>query len=252
MITVDGNATYGREFWVDAFLGNVPNFSVDSINGYNTSVPNGASADISDQGGRLVPPSTDVAFEVVSDSASDDIARTGVQIVAVTLLDPNWEEVTAIVVMDGTTPVSIPGTYIRARSVVGAQSGGATAGQSWNIGNVDVREVVGGQVHLRMTPEQNSSFSGFYSVPANKIVRAINVAPLVAKNDEARLQPYLIQQGGNTISGQPIPLFEGNISLKLFNPLLITEMQDFVFRAESLSSGTADVAIIVELLVEDV
>jgi hypothetical protein len=204
-------------------------------------------------GGLLVPLAAATDFEVVSSETTDAFGSTGTEIVLVTLLDANWEEVSVVVIMNGQTAVSIPGQYLRVRSIIGVQSNSGTAGQSWNNGNIDVREVATpANIHVRARPTNNSSFSGFYSVPDGQIVRAVNVAPLVAKNDEVKLKPYLILPDGTTISGQPIPLFEGNISLRLFDPLGITSRQDFVFRGQSLSAGTADVALIVELLIEHV
>ncbi len=243
-----GANAHGQDFFNDVLLGRVPNFSMTALTGVNEAV-GAVSADVSDQNTIVVPLLAADSFEVISDDA-DDIAvtGTGVRAVLITFLDASWEEVVVIVAMNGLAAVAVPGTFLRARSVVGIDSG--TSG--WNEGTVDVRLVTGAVVHLQMSPFNNSSFSGMFSVPAGKTARVITVSVFIAKNDEIQFQPYLIQPNQNFISGQPIRIFDGNAHQRLLNPFPITEKQDFVFRATKISAAAAHVSIIAEILLESV
>ena len=242
---ISKSSNKGSDYFIDVVLGRIAGFSMATINGVNTSLAS-SSEDISDQGGTVTPLSVAGSFELVT-SGNDTVAGTGVQFVAITFLDSDWEPVTVIKATTGGTS-AITGSFLRCVSIIGIQSGSL----NWNDNIVDVRVTSCGQVHLRMSPANNSSFPAFYSVPAGKTARVVNVATFVAKNDEIQFQPYLIGQNGNFISGQPIPLFEGRVNQRLLTPFPITQKQDFVFRGEILSAGSANVSIIAEILLEDV
>ena len=245
MNVINSGGGYGADFFIDVALGKITGFSSAAITGVNDAV-GATSEDLSDQGGTLVPlVAASSSWNLVSASASDTAAGTGTQSVAITFLNSNWEEVVVFQATNGGS-AAISGTYLRAVSIIGVQSGS----NLFNVGNITVEE--NSNVHLQMSPANNSSFSGLYSVPAGKIARVVNVSTFVAKNDEIRFQPYLIQQNQNYISGQPTPLFEGSVNQRLLNPFPITQKQDIVFRAEALSAGSAQVSIIAEILLQDV
>jgi len=242
---IKGATNKGSDYFLDVSRGLISGFSMTSITGVNSSLST-ASEDISDQGGRTIALLSVDTFDLVT-TLQDDIAGNGVQVVLITFLNSDWEPVTVIkATTAGTSAIS--GSFLRCVSIIGIQSGSS----GWNENDVDVQLSGGGDVHLRMSPENNSSFSGFFSVPAGKTARVVNVSTFVAKNDEIQFQSYLIQPNGNFISGQPVPLFEGSVDIRLLNPFAITQKQDIVFRGKTLSAGSSNVSVIVEILLQDV
>ena len=241
---ISKSSNKGSDYFVDVALGRISGFSMAAITGVNTTLSNSSFEDISDQGGTVTPLSVAGVFDLVT-SGNDTVAGTGVQFVAATFLDEDWEPVTVIKATTGGTS-AFTGNFLRCVSIIGIQSGSL----GWNDNNVDVEVTGGGQVHLRMVPANNSAFPSFYSVQAGRTARVVNVSTFVAKNDEIQFQPYLIGQNGNFISGQPIPLFEGSVNQRLLSPFPITQKQDFVFRGKSLSAGTSNTSIIAEILLE--
>jgi hypothetical protein len=105
-----------------------------------------------------------VSCEVVSDSASDTLAGAGMRTASITYLDANWETKTAVLIMNGTTPVALP-EPIRAINLFVRGSVGTY--RSANIGNVSIRAAGGaGATYSYMLAGQGVAQSSGYVVPA--------------------------------------------------------------------------------------
>ena len=72
-----------------------------------------APEDVWTQGGDINWPASATTQNLSSDSATDTLAGDGVRTVEVHGLDANWDRVSEIVEMDGTTPVTTTNSYIR-------------------------------------------------------------------------------------------------------------------------------------------
>lgn len=79
-------------------------------------------------------------LEIVSSSASDTLAGTGVQKVLVSGLDANYSQISETVSMNGTTAVALANQYLRINRAVSAQAGSAQVNQ----GNISIRDTGGG------------------------------------------------------------------------------------------------------------
>lgn len=99
--------------------------------GHNTDL-NAASGgeDIIGMGGDAVLPTAVGDLTIVSSSTDDDAAGTGATEITVSYLDVNWQQQTAVLATDGTTPVSASANALRAprAKVTGAGSGEAAVG----------------------------------------------------------------------------------------------------------------------------
>lgn len=100
---------------------------IDAASGY-FDVWDRANATAS--GGDYTFASSAEALELLSSSANDDAAGTGIRTVRVTGLDGNHDTMVEDVTTDGTTAVNLAGTWLRINSVVAltAGSGGIAAG----------------------------------------------------------------------------------------------------------------------------
>src|SRR5213592_3904993 len=86
---------------------------------------------------KFIPkPQTPTSMEIVSDSANDAAAGTGARTVAVVYLDANYASKTAVLTLNGLTPVALPETVMRVNMVAVSTSG--TFGGN-NIGNISIR-----------------------------------------------------------------------------------------------------------------
>jgi len=244
MNVVNGGAGYSTDFWLDIAQGHRSNLTMYAINGVNTTLSNSSQEDISDQGGKFVPPSVATALEIVSSDADDTFGGNGTGVVIVSYLDSSLALQSETVLMNGTTPVAMVASPLRVRSITGVQSGSNRV----NEGTITLREPGPGQTWVQISVGNNFSFSAFYTVPANKVAYVVNVATTLAKNDEAEFEPHLILADLTEISGQPFALFEGSIDRRLRAPFQLVAGNDLVFRGESLSAGTANVTVIAEIV----
>lgn len=103
-----------------------------------------------------------VSLEIVSTSASD-IADTNT-VVALSLLDANFNEVTVLAVPNGLTPVAIAGTYM---ALNGAQVLGTVAGAvRSNIGDIHIRDAGAGLVRGSIPAGTGQTRKAIFTVPA--------------------------------------------------------------------------------------
>lgn len=115
---------------------------------------------------NYVFPTSAVSLELVSTSTSDAAAGTGAQIVLVTTIDANGDELIQTVVTNGTTSVALTGTHIAVNFVQLAQAGSNNS----NVGNIIVREVGGGATHGFILAGIGAQRAFRYMVPRNRIL----------------------------------------------------------------------------------
>ena len=118
------------------------------------------------------------ALEIVSTSASDAAAGTGVQTVKITYINASNALVeSAAITMNGTTPVA---TGITAKALLWAE---ATTVGSGNVaaGNIVIRNTVGPVNYLRITAGGSKSLAAYFMVPAGH-------------------KAYIVDWGGNALS----------------------------------------------------
>lgn len=114
---------------------------------------------------QYVFPSAPMQMRIVSTSASDAAAGTGVRTMEITFLDANYVQKTETITLNGTTPVNTVATDIlrvnRTRSVT-VGSGGSAAG------TISLTNVAGSVTYDIIPATFVSSRKAIYTVPANK------------------------------------------------------------------------------------
>lgn len=116
---------------------------------------------ISPIGGVLTFRTAAAVLEVVSSSAADAAAGTGARSVMVTGLDANYDIVTEVIAMNGTTAVQGAVLFYRINDVrVHTAGTGKT-----NAGNITVRDAGAGTTRSYIVLGQGCSEVGLFSVP---------------------------------------------------------------------------------------
>lgn len=114
---------------------------------------------------EYVFPTTPIQMQVVSSSASDTAAGTGVQSIHIHYLDTNYLEKTTVVTLNGTTPVLTTPTDILRINTFHATAVG-TAGDA--VGNISVQSVGGAVTYGFLSAGHNRARMGIFTIPANK------------------------------------------------------------------------------------
>jgi hypothetical protein len=132
-----------------------------SKNGYNMDIDN-AEEDIWLVGGTYVWPAAAQQMEVVSDSASDAAAGTGVRSVRIGYLDTNYVARTEVVTLNGITAVPTVATNILRVNTFRVEtvgSGGKAAG------NIDIRHLSDTPIYSRIAAGYTRARNTAYCVP---------------------------------------------------------------------------------------
>jgi hypothetical protein len=132
--------------------------------GYNPDIDN-AEEDLISQGGTYIWPATAQQMDVVSSSANDTSAGTGVRTITIYYLDGSGVEHTETVTLNGVTPVATVATnifrinYFRPATV---GSGNVAAG------NISLTTHGGGNTYMYITAGFTRPRQMCYTVPAGK------------------------------------------------------------------------------------
>ena len=145
--------------------GNISGKKSVRILGKSTANVNNTLADIWDIGGVYAFPAAAIQMQVVSASANDAAAGTGVRTVKIYYLDNSYAEQTETVTLNGTTPVNTVTTNIlrvNQLHAVTVGSGGVAAG------NISLQSVGGATNYSRINAGVNYARQCIYTVPAGK------------------------------------------------------------------------------------
>lgn len=115
------------------------------------------------------------ALEVVSSSVQDSPTGTGIATISLTLLDANYNESVVPVTLNGTTPVSIAGTWLRINSgVVMTKGSGAVANGVSNAGDILIRDSGAGTTRGVILAGKGILRQAVYTVPAGHTLQIIS------------------------------------------------------------------------------
>jgi len=192
------------------------------------------------------PQNTAVSMEVVSNSANDTAAGTGARTVTVSYLDSAYTARTAVLSMNGLTPVAVPLPVMRVNSLRVSTSG--TFGAS-NAGALSVRLAGGlGATYAYLRAGNGLARSSLYTVPTGQtfdiysMVLAIN---RVDTQDRWATFALCIQDAaGNLIKGIELPAStstpyrQENLDVP---SVVVPATSDVWFRCESVSQNNTNV-----------
>jgi len=247
-MTIGIGGKLGSNFFLEVARGNINNVTSGVIIGKNPDVGT-EFEDVCDSGGIIQLPSAAENLEIVSDSANDTSAGTGMRTVLVRTLDTDFNQEEQVVTMNGTTPVTLTGTHIRTRIILGITAGS----NGTNVGEITLSVTGGGTALEVMLPGNGVSNSSHFTVPADHTLFALSFNFSCPKNQDALIR--LVLRSGipdaATLTIGELDLYQSLEDLPVFAPLPIAEKTDIKLQAKS-NNESASVTMIEEfLLVKD-
>ena len=160
-ITPDGAMQIQDRFLAIA-KGTVEGHSLMLKFGRNPDIDSGVEETVWEGGDRYPFPTTAQSLEVISGSTDDTALGSGARTITLIGLDADYQEQTEVIILNGTTPVAIDGTWLRVHrcSVTTAGSGNV------NAGLISVRIAGGGTTLLVIGAGNGQTLMAVYTVPA--------------------------------------------------------------------------------------
>lgn len=161
------DAHSARDYFMDVGWNLMPGETRITGLGNNEDLDSGTLPEDIWPGGGLYPWMTGAtSLEIVSSSIQDSPSGTGISRVSLTLLDINYVQTIVNVTLNGTTPVTIPGTWFRvnaARSI--AKGSGAPAFRAFNAGTITIRDAGGGTSRCIIQANKSIARQAIFTVP---------------------------------------------------------------------------------------
>lgn len=202
-------------------------------------------------GGRYVWPAAASTMTVSSTSANDAAAGSGAQTVQIYGLDENWLPQDEIVAMDGQTPVTTAGTYIRMFRAL-TRSAGALGGNDGDIyvGTGTVTVGVPANVYARILPSINQTLQAVWSIADGRKAYMTNflVSSFGNQNTFATIRTRVRYFGEVFRATSEFIVTRGVVRMAFAIPGDIPPKSDVEVTAQA-DTGTIDVAASMEMLV---
>jgi hypothetical protein len=218
--------------YFDAARGNLYDTRALNLFGFNRLVGT-AYETLWDYGGVLPLPASANTLTVVS-SASDAMS------LLINGLDSDYNEITEVVTLTGTTPVSTSSSFFRVNSAV-ILSGS-------NTGNISISS--GASVVGYITAGLGATQSCAFTVPAGHSLYLLRIdcnSSTVNPNKYLYIRNSVRSSTGRTLKVAEATFATSQVSYDRQIPFKIDEKSDFSFESKS-SSGENEVAIFVEAL----
>ncbi len=247
---IGANAAYQTmPVWISAGL--VDRYSAVNKFGRNPDVDTSTTPEDLWGGNGLYtgfPVSTSEPVEVLSSSASDTAAGTGLHTVTIQGLNQEWAQTSETLTLNGTTPVQSVNTYRRVHTMRGVTAGSGGS----NAGTVTVRHATTeANIFLVMQIGYNQTNCAAYTIPAGyKGYLMSSFGTLRGTNQGTADCVFAIRNFGEvyryrrpfTIS----PNFEHNE--KLVTPIELDQKTDIVLRCLETSASNLEISGSYELV----
>ena len=229
----------------DIAEGNIPGRSVFTKIGYNADVGL-ALEDITTAGGSYSwIPAGGTALDVVSSSADDTIAGTGIQKVKVGYLTTDYVQHSEIIEMNGTTPVALTETSVLRVNGIAAQQVG-TGGHAAGI--ITVENVGGAVVYRSIEAEYTRDRDITFTVPLGKVLYITSIFVSSGYTTAGKIVRWTGRAQVNEVDPEVkldffMPFFAGmtedaNIVKQLEIPIRIPATADVTIMASSIQAGS--------------
>lgn len=230
------------DYLLEVSKGNVPGHRTFQRSSQNDNVGT-TFQDITPQGGLQTLPTSAETLEIVSTSTDDTNGGSGANSVIVPTLNENYERQQQIVILDGTTPVTLTGTHLRTEPINIVTQGSAMN----NIGDIILRPSGGGETRQIMPAGIGESSSSHYTSPAGLTIRALSVNVFAPKGSDVQFRSVVTPEGGATIIGGNRPAYQSDTQMSLPSLPVAPPKTDVNFQAISTNEGTS-VSMMIEYL----
>lgn len=202
------------------FLRGLPGISVASVIGISGAVNTGATPqDVIVQGGTYGWLTSAQSLEVVSSSASDATAGTGIAQVQIDLLDATYAPTTLTVTLNGTTPVALTGTWLRVNDM---RAAGVVGSAGVNVGTITLRVAGGGATVSQMAALKGRAQQSIYTVPLGRTAYAahtkVGIIRSGASNSVATVELQSRAQNGAWITRNTVQMAANGASSDVSDP----------------------------------
>lgn len=157
-----------QESLIDYGAGYYPDKFSFSVVGYSPAV-NNSRVDVTNIGNATsvsyVFPASAIQMAIVSSSANDAAAGTGIRTVRIHYLDANYAVQTEDITLNGTTPVNTVATNIIRVNGIHALTVGSTG---YAVGNISLTSVGGATTYAFIYASYSSSRNAVFTIPAGK------------------------------------------------------------------------------------
>lgn len=243
---------------IDAALSGAQGIEYIRLRGRNTALS--TSAELLAHAGSTFNPNlvsgvpTAQSFEVVSDSATDDAASTGAQVVTVRYVDSSWADQTTTANMDGTTAVSLGISSFGINQLTVTQVGTSLV----NVGQISVQVASAGQVHRTIPGSANNYCTDhdmIFTVPLNKVLVVlgghINLLS-GADGAEIQIEDWDLSGSIGRFSTETIACVEPSATSewRLTTPLVFPEKHRFAIRMKMEASVGEGLAMFHAVLID--
>jgi hypothetical protein len=161
------------DFLIEVGKENVPGHRIEVVTGlHEANVETAQLGDLSPIPSVVtIPVPGGIQLEVVSDSAQDGVAGTGVLTLEIHYLDSTFAEAVEIVTMNGTTPVNTVATDIQEIQYMHTKTAGSS-GKA--VGNISIKDTSGVTTYDYILAGFNQTFTARWTVPLAKKAYLLN------------------------------------------------------------------------------
>ncbi len=164
------------EHYLEVSRGNIPGQRFLQSRANNPDIDIGTVPEDVWDGGGIYPGFTATLaqiIDIVSTSALDTLLGLGARSVFIEGLDINYNEISEVVNLNGTTPVSTVNTYLRVNFFL-CITGGASAFVNGNVGTITATQTTSGILMQQINPGNSTARNTAFTVPADKDFFIIN------------------------------------------------------------------------------
>lgn len=237
----DAIAVRPTEFKYETARGKRQGFTTWNKYGYNSDIDTGAAETVWSVGGLLTRLTAASTLQIVSTSANDiNTSGTGAWSIIIYGVNANFEAVTEVVNLNGTTPVVTTNSYRGINSMAIYLAG--TSGQ--NAGNINATATTGGTTQGQIPIGEGSTQQAFFFTQANHSVLIDSLLINATRLDDggggagggSASQPIITVKGWvtNQISGAKYLMFKHVTDTAVENTIQINPSQPFVVGEKSL------------------
>lgn len=239
MLLISGNSIVDFDQYFQISRGLIGNLTAFGTAGVNPDIDMSSVPEDVWGGGGLFPyQSAAVQLEVLSASANDTAAGTGVRAVQVIGLDTNWNQVSEVIATNGITPVQTVNSYIRVNAFRSISAGSIGT----NDGDVTLRVTGGGVTQAIMRAGEGQDLRAMFSVPVGFTAFLLDAFVAIVRagtNEAIEFSLHARSFGGPWIKRNIFSVSAGGLSTQHINPRIIgalSEKSDLRFTVTDVSA----------------
>lgn len=182
---------------------------------------------------------------IVSNSANDVAAGTGARTMIVYGLDDNYDEVSDVITLTGTTPVVTTQTYRRVHRAFVLTAGTNSILGGANDGTITITHTTSTQVLAQIKPNNGQTLMGIYTIPAGKTFFITGLSLSVGQGKDCTF--YVRTRNGITSADSfsvkySSEMYEAAFTTALTTPFRISEKSDMCITAIT-SAGSIEASV---------